>query len=138
MPKWLKPFSLQMNRMKPFDDSHERTPEFQVFRQYMIMVMDMMLFISAVRTGDWLVHKTVLKSFTKYFFAYDRLNYPLHLEEMEVLPKSDPDIYEEFFSENWVVIKNQDTAFCAVGPENALEHLNRKMKKCLVDWLGSL
>ena len=53
---------------------------------------------------------------------------PLYLAEMEVLPKSDPEIDEEFLSGNWVVNKNQDTAFCLVGADNALEHLNRKMK----------
>lgn len=121
-----------ITRMKAFDDSHDKIPEFQVFRQYMRMVMDMMLFVSAVRKGDWFLHLTALKSFTKYFFAHDRLNYatmiPLYLAEMEVLLKSDPDVYEEFFSGNWVVNKNQDTAFCAVGADKALEHLNRKMK----------
>ena len=121
-----------ITRMKTFDDSHDKIPEFQVFRQYMTMVMDMILFISAVRTGDWLLHLTALKSFTKYFFAYDRLNYarmiPLYLAEMEVLPTSDPELYEEFLTGNWVVNKNQESAFCAVGADNALEHLNRKMK----------
>lgn len=121
-----------ITRMKAFDDSHDKIPEFHVFRQYMRMVMDMMLFVSAVRKGDWFLHLTALKSFTKYFFAHDRLNYatmiPLYLAEMEVLLKSDPDVYEEFLSGNWVVNKNQDTAFCAVGADKALEHLNRKMK----------
>jgi len=38
--------------MKAFDDSHDNIPEFEVFRQYMRMVMDMLLFVLAVRTGD--------------------------------------------------------------------------------------
>ena len=121
-----------ITRMKAFDDSHDKIPEFHVFRQYMRIVMDMMLFVSAVTTGDWLLHLTALKSFTKYLFSHDRLNYarmiPLYLAEMEVMPKSDPEVYEEFLSGNWVVNKNQDTTFCAVGPDNALEHLNWKMK----------
>ena len=116
--------------MKAFDDSHDKIPEFQVFRQCTRMVMGIMLFVSVVRTGDWLLHLTALKSFTKYFFAYDRPNYvrmiPLHPAEMEVLPKSDPEIYEDFLSGNWVVNKNLDTAFCTFGA--ALERLNRKMK----------
>ena len=100
--------------MKPFDDSNDKIQEFQVFHLYMRMVIDMMLFVSAVGRGDWLLHLTALKSFTKYFFGHDCLNYTrmihLYLAEMEVLPKSDPEIYEEFFSGNWVVNKNQDTA----------------------------
>ena len=39
-----------ITRMKTFDDSHDKIPEFQVFPEYMRMVMDMMLFVSAVRT----------------------------------------------------------------------------------------
>ena len=94
--------------------------------------MDMMFFVSAVRTGDWLLRLTALKLFTKYFFGHRCQNYarmiPLYLAEMEVLPKSDPEVYEQFLSGNWLKNKNQDTAFCAVGADNALEHLNRKMK----------
>ena len=56
--------------------------------------MNMMLFVAAVRTRDWLLHLTALESFTKYCFAHDCLNYarmiPLYSAEMEVLPKSDP------------------------------------------------
>ena len=104
-----------------------------VFRQYMIMVMDTMLFISAVRTGDWLLHLSVLQSFTKYFFAYDRLNYPLHLRRNGSLAKVRPRKLWRIPQWNWVVNLNQVTVFCEVGADNALEHLNRKMNKCQVD-----
>ena len=121
-----------MARMKAFDITCDKISEFQVFRHYMRMVMEMILFITAVRTGDWLLHLTALNSFMKYFFAFDRLNYarmiPLYLAEMELLPKSDPDIYDEFISGNWVVNKNPNSACCAIGADNALEHVNRKMK----------
>ena len=53
---------------------------------------------------------------------------PLHPAEMDVLPKSDPEIYEDFLSGNWVVNKNLDTAFSTFGADNALERLNKKMK----------
>ena len=119
-------------RMEAFDAAHEKTPEFKVFHHYMRMVMEMMLFITAVRSGDWHLHLTVLKLFTKHFFAHDRLNYarmiPLYLAEMQVLPESDPEIYGEFLDGNWVVNKNPKTPFCALGTDNALEHINRSMK----------
>ena len=70
--------------------------------------------------------------FTKYFFAHDLLNYarmiPLYLAEMEKLPDSDPEIYQEFLDGNWVVNKNQDVAFCALGADHALQQINRSMK----------
>ena len=119
-------------RMEAFDAAHQKNPEFKVFRHYMRMVMEMMLFITAVRSGDWHLYLTVLKLFRKYFFAHDRLNYarmiPLYLAEMQVLPESDPEIYGEFLDGNWVVNKNPNMPFCALGADNALKHINRSMK----------
>ena len=68
----------------------------------------------------------------KYFFAQDILNYahmiPVYLAEMEIVKETDPEIYQEFQNGNWVVNKNEKVAFCAVGADNALEHVNRSMK----------
>ena len=47
---------------------------------------------------------------------------------MEIVKETDPEIYQEFQNGNWVVNKNEKVAFCAVGAENALEHVNRSMK----------
>ena len=70
--------------------------------------------------------------FTKYFFAHDKINYarmiPVYLVEMSSLNEADPEIYEEFIQGNWVVNKNAQVPFCAVGADNALEHINRSMK----------
>ena len=100
----------------------------------MRMVMEMLQFIRAVyvRTGDWKLHLQALEVFTKYFFAHDRLNYarmvPLYLAEMDSLPATDPDVFAEFLSGNWVVNKNSNIPFCALGADHALEHVNRSMK----------
>lgn len=53
---------------------------------------------------------------------------PLYLAEMSSLKASDPEIYEEFIQGNWVVNKNAEVPFCAVGDDNVLEHKNRSMK----------
>ena len=53
---------------------------------------------------------------------------PIYLAEMESLNESDPEIVEEFQQGNWVVNKNSDTSFCALGADQALEHINRSMK----------
>ena len=37
-------------------------------------------------------------------------------------------MHEEFVKGNWVVNKNPDVVFCALGGDNALEHVNRSMK----------
>ena len=121
-----------IEKMKTFEERNSEIPEFQVFRCYMQMIMEMMQFVRAVRTGNWQLHLTSLELFTKYFFAHDRLNYarmiPLYLAEMKMLNESDPEIYEEFLEGNWVVNKNPDVPFCALGADHALEQINRSMK----------
>jgi len=88
--------------------------------------------IESVRTGDWELHLTSLELFTKYFFSHDKLNYarmiPVYLAEMSSLKESSPVVYEECVKGNWVVNKNPDVPFCALGADNALEHVNRSMK----------
>ena len=119
-------------KMEQFDADHEDSPLFKFTRGYMAMVMEMMMFIRAVRTGDWDLHLEALQLFVKYFFAHDMLNYarmiPVYLAEMEIVKETDPEIYQEFQNGNWVVNKNEKVAFCAVGADNALEHVNRSMK----------
>jgi hypothetical protein len=94
--------------------------------------MEMMIFQRAVRTGDWELYLASLEMFTKYFFAYDRLHYArmiaLYLAEMKMLKASDPELYQEFVEGNWVVNKNPDVSFSALGADHALEQINRSMK----------
>jgi hypothetical protein len=47
---------------------------------------------------------------------------------MASLKDTDPRLYEEFSNGNLVVNKNQEVPFCAVGGDNALEHLNCSIK----------
>ena len=119
-------------KMAEFDKKHEKIPLFKVMRQYMHMVTEMLQFTHAVHTGDWGLHLQALHSFTKYFFAHNDLNYsrmiPLYLAEMEELPRTDPEIYSEFLSGNWVVNKNQVVPFCAIGADHGREQVNRSMK----------
>jgi hypothetical protein len=121
-----------MEEMCKFDAQKANQPLFQVIRQYMQMVMEMLLFIGSVRTGNWEMHLSSLEVFTKYFFAHDKLNYarmiPVYLADMKELKTSDPAIYEELLTGNWVVNKNAEVPFCAIGADHGLEQVNRSMK----------
>ena len=87
-----------------------KNPEFKVLRSYMKMIMEMLLFVRAMRTADRQLHLTSLQLFTKYFFAHDKLHYArmisIYLAEMENPPESAPEIYKEFAEGNSVVNKN--------------------------------
>ena len=52
------------------------------------MVMEIMTFIRAVRTGDWDLHLEAPQLFVKSFVVHDMLNYarmiPVYLAEMEI------------------------------------------------------
>ena len=119
-------------KMAKFEKEHSKNPMFTVFRQYMTMVLEMLMFIRAIRSADWLFNLQALKIFTRYYFAHDYLNYarmiPLYLAEMKALPETDPDIYREFKDGNWVVNKNPNVPFSGLGVHYGLEHINRSMK----------
>lgn len=104
-----------MKKMKEFDESHENSPMLMVFRQYMGMVLEMLMFIRAVRTANWELHLEALEIFTKYFFAHDHLNYariiPLYLAKMKALSNTDSEIYAEFKDGKWLVNKNPCVRF---------------------------
>ena len=121
-----------VKKMSDFDAANATNPLFTVFRQYMCMVMELFAFIQAVHSGDWKLPLIALELFTKYFFVHDKICYlrmiPLYLAEVASLESSDPEIYGEFTTGNWVVNKNKEVPFCAVGGDTALEHLNRSMK----------
>lgn len=109
-----------------------KQPLFKAAVQYMKMIVELSLFIRAVRTADWKLHLTSLESLVKYFFAHDKRNYarviPLYLSEMSDLQETAPNIYEEFTSGNWIVNKNSTVPFCSIGGDHALEQVIRTLK----------
>lgn len=120
-----------VEKMKKFDEDVSKKPLPQAICQYMQMVLEMTTYIRAVRTGDWQLHLHATEVFIKYYFAHDKLNYarliPLYMADMKALAQSDPATWAEFMQGNWVVNKN-DMPFCAIGPDHALEQVNRTMK----------
>ena len=99
-----------MTKMAKFDKEHGKNPKFTVFQKHMTIVVEILMFISAIFSADWVLHLQALEILTEYYFAHDRLYYarmiPLYLVEMKGLPQKDPDIYREFKDGNWVVNKN--------------------------------
>ena len=52
---------------------------------------------------------------------------PLYLAQMHRLKIDDPDIHHEFMPGNFCVNKNE-IPFCAIGPDHAIENVNKLMK----------
>ena len=89
------------------------------------------MFKRASREGDWNLHLESLKALARYFFAHGRLSFarmvPLYLAQMHKCKIDDPDIYLEFMQGNFC-INNNESPFCAIGPDQAIEHVNKLMK----------
>ena len=99
-----------IEKLERFDKDMESChPTFKFARDYMRFVTWIFLFIRATREGNWMLHLESLKALAKYFFAYDRLNYarmvPLYLAQIERLKTSDPDIYGEFLTGNFLCLQ---------------------------------
>ena len=124
-----------LEKMSTFEAANTTNPMFKVMHHY--MVMEMLAFIRAVRTGDWSPHLITLEMFTKYFFAHCKINcacmIPVCIAEVSSLKASDPEIYEEFAQGNLVVNKIAKVPFCSIGADNALQH-----KNCSMDTPGGL
>lgn len=86
----------------------------------MRMVMEMFAFIQAVCSGHWKLHLLALELLKKYKICYLRM-IPLYLAEMASLESSDPEIYEEFITGNWVVNESKEVPFCAVGGDTSID-----------------
>ena len=75
-----------LEKMSTFEAANTSNPMFKVMRHYMRMVMEMLIFIRAVRTADWSLHLIALEMFTKCFVAHDKINYarmiPVYLESI--------------------------------------------------------
>ena len=120
------------DKLQKFDDDMESShTTFKFVRDYMKFVGWIWAFIRATRVGDWKLHLESLTALCKYFFAHDRINYarmvPLYLTQMKQLESTDPDIHAEFMAGNFCVNKNEEL-FCAIGPDHAIEHVNKIMK----------
>ena len=131
----LKSFVEELNEidlfsvMKKFDK--QLKGQAKIFRNYMNLVETMLLFVRASRQGLWELHLASLEMFTKFFFAYDQINYarlsPVYLSEMYALKQNDARSWEFFKSGNFSVNKSM-VPFCALGTDHALEQENKKMK----------
>ena len=83
----IKPVLLSVNfktRQSNFEESLKNQARF--FRNYMKVFEHLLLFLRATRQQIWTMHLTSLHALSRYFFAYDMINYarftPVYLAQM--------------------------------------------------------
>lgn len=104
----------------------------------MHMVIMLLQFVKAERTGNWRLHLAATSSMAPYFFAHDRQNYarwlPVYLAEMGQLEQKHPEVYQQFM-EGEHAISRSSQPFASVWTDMALEqsiNLDSKSKGGIV------
>ena len=102
------------------------------------MVLVLLQFIKAERTGNWKLHLSATAAMVPHFFSMDRVNYarwlPVYLSDMNMLETSHPEVFLEFVTGNHSVSCSKQP-FAQVWPDMALEqsiNLDSKSKGGIV------
>lgn len=114
-----------------FHDKLKKDPNHAFWLQYLQLVEILLSFIRANCDGDWLLHLASFEAMLPWLTIYDHLNYawwgPVYLADMKGLPKTAPDVYEEFLAGNFVVKRHSGT-FNQILVDQATEWVNKVCK----------
>ena len=117
---------LQILRSAGSDDS----PLSKFSMTYVKMVLLLLNYTRAVRTGDWALHLKTLEEFGPFFFALNRSSYarfvPVYVAMMQDLRLKNPRAWT-YLEKHWVVRKSL-VPFTSLGCDHALEQVNRALK----------
>ena len=88
------------------------------------MVLLLLQFVKAERTGNWKLHLSATTEMVPHFFSMDRVNYsrwlPVYLSDMHMLQLTHPAVHQEFIAGNHSVSRSNQP-FAQVWPDMALE-----------------
>ena len=97
---------------------------------FMAMFESLLLFIHASRQALWKLYLSSLTNFTKYFFAFDQLNYarltPYYLATMIDLQTEDETSWL-YLEDNYSIVKSS-IPFVGIGSNYAMEQENKNLK----------
>ena len=110
--------------------NEDHGPLFAFWSSYISMVELLLAFIRSIRTGDWTLHCSCLRSMLPWIYAYDRVNYArymtIYVSEMEQLEKTHPTAHRELQQGQFAVQRAPGHAFAQVPVDQAIEQsLNR-------------
>ena len=113
----------------------DRCSDSNMFRSmvnYLHRFEHILVYISASRTGDFLLHLQATQNLAKIFFAFNRLKYqrliPRYAADMYELQQNNPLIWNELVSGNFSVTKNDTVPFTSIGVDHATEHAVKQLK----------
>lgn len=104
------------------------SPTSLYWRHYMQMVLILLKFIRAERTGDWQMHISAFLEMLPWFAHYDHTNYMrwgiVYATDIIQPEISHPDVYKQFMEGDFVV-KSTHKTFNQISTDQALEHVNK-------------
>ncbi|KAK3750308.1 hypothetical protein QZH41_001776 [Actinostola sp. cb2023] len=105
-------------------EAKKKSKLFCFWEEYIRMVLLMLQFIKAERTGNWELHLSSTAAMIPHFYAMDRHNYarwlPVYIADMNNLKDEHPAVYDEFVAGNHSVSRSQQP-FAQVWSDMALE-----------------
>lgn len=119
-------------------EAKARSKLFSFWEEYISMVLILLQFIKAERTGNWSLHLSSTAAMIPHFFSMDRLNYarwlPVYLADMQKLEDKHPKVYQEFAAGTHSISRSRQP-FAQVWADMALEqsvNLDSKSKGGIV------
>lgn len=98
---------------------------------YMSQIMNMLNYIGATRTRNWMQHLSEKGEMEKYFHAHDLPNYSkwtaLYIADMLELKSTDPESWT-FFSDGNFTVTTNSCPFTSIDPDHAIEHQHKVIK----------
>lgn len=117
--------------LQAFEEARAHEPMTTYWLEYMKMTSTVLSFIRAERDGCWELHLKSFRQMLPWFHVYDHNNYarwgPVYLRDMQLLPTTAPEVYEEF-KEGRFAVSETGQPFTAIAADQALEHVNRAGK----------
>jgi hypothetical protein len=107
------------------------SPMFMFWSVTLRFEVSLLIFMKALREGNFLLYKEALLSLVPWFFALDHPNYArwlsIHIRDMILLDKRNPDIATQFAEGKFVVHKTHHS-FSAIALDHAHEQNNKLIK----------
>ena len=112
-------------------EMEESQPSFKFWSTVLQMELTVLVFIRAIRKGDFMLYVQSLSKLVPHFFTFDQYNYArwvsVHLRDMVTLSERHPQIFAEFKSGKFTVRKTCH-AFSRIATDHAHEQNNADVK----------
>ena len=125
-------FDVLYDLLKAFSSSME-TSMSRFWQSYLDMVPLLPAFIRSTREGKWNLHLECIREMMKWFHAYDRTNYAIHLPlywaEMKNLPNTHPGAHQKFLQGELSVQRSSVRGFSQTAVDQTIEQTVNKSTK---------